>query len=95
MVERRISFAERDSIAEAVENRQEFAEAPDAGVIESFSRAFALSPEPFEGSWIWTVGSAPFNPTWVLNLKKIAAIGAAEVWLGLRTGNPGAAPKTA
>ena len=95
MVKRRISFAERYRVAKAVENRQEFAEAPDAGMIERFRRAFALTPEPFQGSRIWAVRSAPFHPTGVLHLKKITAIGAAKVWLGLRPGNLGAAPKTA
>lgn len=94
-VERRVALAEGDGAAEAVENGKQFAEAPDAGLVEFFVRKPTLAPEPLQRSGVGAVGAAGVFPAGIDDFKEIAAESAAEVGTGLITAQKLAATETA
>ena len=83
VVERRVALAQSDRVAKTVENGQQFAEAPDAGVVQRLRGAAALAPEPFERAGIGPVMALSLAPAGILHFKEVAALGAAKVGLGL------------
>ena len=95
MIEGRIALAKSDGVAETFEDRQELAEAPDAGVVESLGGAAALSPQPLQGTGIGPVVSLSLAPAWILDFKQITAQRAAEVRPGLSAHDPRSASETA
>ena len=55
VVEWRVALEERHHIAEALQNGQQFAEAPDAGVVQRLGGGAPLAPEPFERAGVGPV----------------------------------------
>ena len=52
VVERRVAFAEGDDVFEVVDDGEQIAEAPDAGLIDRHGGGAALLPEPAEGAGV-------------------------------------------
>ena len=94
MIERRIALEERHRIAKALQNRQQLAEAPYAGVVQPLRRAAPLPPQPLERAGIGTVRPLALAPAGVLHFKQVAAIGATEVRPGVYAGDSRSASKT-
>ena len=69
MVERRVALAQGDGVVKAVEDGEQFPEAPDAGLIEFFLRETALAPEPFQGSGVGSIGAAGVSPAGIYHFK--------------------------
>ena len=95
VIERRIALAQGDGVAEAVQNRQQLAEAPDAGVVQRLRGAAPLAPQPLERARVGPVVALALAPAGILHFKQVAADGAAEVRLGFRARDPRPASKTA
>jgi hypothetical protein len=95
VVKRRIAFAQGDSVAEVLEDGQEFAEAPDAGVVKRLGGASALAPEPFECARVGAVAAFALAPAGIFDFKEIAALGAAKVGTRFGAGHTVAASKAA
>ena len=95
VIERRIALAQRNRVAKAIQNRQQFAETPHARRIERLSRAAPLPPQPFQGSGIRPVVSPALAPAGIFHLKQVSALGAAKIGPRFRARNPASAPKTA
>ena len=64
-----IALAQRYGIAEAIENGQQLAEAPDTGVVQLFGGAAPLAPEPLEGSRIRPIWAAALASAGVFHFK--------------------------
>ena len=79
VIERGVAFAQGDGVAKAIQNGQQLAETPDAGVVERLGRAAPLAPEPLERAGIGAVRSPTLAPAGIFNLEKLAANGATEV----------------
>jgi len=94
-IKRRVALSKCDGVPKVIEDGQQFAESPDAGLVERFARTATLAPEPFQRSRIWTILSVPLAPACVLDLEKVATLGAAEVRLRFRAGDAGPASETA
>ena len=96
VIERRIALAQRHRVAKAVQNRQQLAEAPDAGVVQPLRRAAPLPPQATSARRDWA-GRWPLrcSPAGVLHFKQVTASGATEVRLGLSARDPRPTSKTA
>ena len=84
VIERRVALAEGHGVAKAVQNGQQFAEAPYAGVVQGLGGAAALAPQPLERARVGAVGALALAPAGILHFKEIPAGGAAEVRTSLR-----------
>src|ERR1039458_2283050 len=95
MVERSIAFKKRDCVAKAVENWQQFAEAPYAGVVQRLGQPLPSPPQPLQRARVGTVRAAALAPAWVFDFKKVPADCATEVGQRIGARNPSSAAKTA
>ena len=84
-VERRIALAQRHHIAKAVQDGQQLAEAPDAGVIDLLGGAAPLPPEPLQRARVGPVQPLALAPAGVNHLKELSTLDATEVRLGFRS----------
>ncbi len=62
IVEGRVPFAEGDDFFEVVDDGEQIAEAPDAGLIDGHCGGAALLPEPAEGAGI---GGGGYQGRWL------------------------------
>src|SRR5579859_4840487 len=95
LVQGRIALFEAHSVAEVIENGQEFAEAPHAALVKRFAGAAALAPQPLQSAGIGAVMTLAMAPASVFHFKEIAALSAAEVGPGFWAGDAGSASETA
>ena len=78
VVEGRIAFAQGDGVAEVLKDGEQFAKAPDAGVVEGLRRAAPLTPEPFERAGVGAVAAFALAPAGIFDFKEIAALASSE-----------------
>ncbi len=88
VIERRVALEQGHGVAKVLQNGQQLAEAPDAGVVQRLGGGAPLPPEPFECGGVGPVMAPALFPAGVFHFKQLSADRATEVRPGLRACNP-------